>query len=570
MKKLVFLMLLTISICSKAQDSQNPNRSMTYEELLAEYQQLDKQFEQAFLISYGKTDCGESLQLFIISANGINQPKTLHEQNKCILFINNGIHPGEPDGMDASLRFVKDLLYKEKYHELLSNVVICIIPAFNIDGALNRNSHSRANQDGPEEYGFRGNAKNLDLNRDFIKTDALNTKSLKLILQQWDPDVFVDTHVSDGADYQYTMTLISSQHNKTSPPIGDYMHNVLTPALFKSMKDKKDEMTPYVSTLIEEGVPDSGIVAFLETPRFASGYLAILNSFSFITETHMLKPYPERVNSTQRFLHSILTVCNEKKDDILKARKEAFEYDQQMKIFPYNWEIDFNKKESIMFKGFDATYEKSNITSGMRLKYDRKKPYEKFIPFYDSYVAKDSIAIPKYFYIPQAWESIVKLLEASGIKPTRIMHDSTSLATTLYIKDYKTSATPFEGHYLHYNTTFNSKYELNKFKKGDYLIDCNQKNIRIALETLVPSAVDSYFNWGFFDSILQQKEWFSSYVFEDIAEKLLAENRQLEKDFEEWKSKNPNEDEFNQLYYIYSHSKYFEESFKRYPIRMIY
>ncbi len=570
MKKLLFLFLLTYSLQVKSQESRSSDHSLTYEELLTEYKRLDKQFEHAFLIPYGKTDCGEPLNLFVISAGGIFQPKQVHDQNKCVLFINNGIHPGEPDGMDASLRFAKDLLFKEKYNDLLKNVVVCIIPAFNIDGALERNSNSRVNQDGPAEYGFRGNARNLDLNRDFIKTDALNTKSIKLILQQWDPDVFVDTHVSDGADYQYTMTLISSQHSKASPPIGNYMKNVFTPALFNSMKLKKDEMTPYVSTLVEEGVPDSGIVAFLETPRFASGYATLLNSFAFITETHMLKPFPERVNSTQRFLHSMISICAEKKDEIIAARKEAFEHDLEMNSFPFNWEVDFNKKDELLFKGYESSYEKSRVTSGMRLKYDRKKPFEKVIPYYNNYVAKDTFPVPAFFYVPQAWENIIRMLDANGIKSTRIMQDSVSSATTMYIREYKTTGSAYEGHYLHYDTKTELKIEKIKFNKGDYLIDCDQKHIRIILETLVPSAVDSYFNWGFFDSILQQKEWFSSYVFEDIAEKLLAENKQLNSEFEKWKTDHPNEDEFSQLYFVYSHSEHFEKSFKRYPVRMIY
>lgn len=554
----------------KSNAVENQNYSMTYEELIGEYKRLDMLFEQAFLIPYGKTDCGEPLQLFVISSGGSIQPKQIHEQKKCVLFINNGIHPGEPDGMDASLRFAKDLLYKEKYSDLLKNVVICIIPAFNIDGALERNSNSRVNQDGPAEYGFRGNARNLDLNRDFIKTDALNTKSLKLILQQWDPDVFVDTHVSNGADYQYTLTMISSQHNKACPPIGTFMKEVFTPALFASLKSQKDEITPYVSTLTEEGIPDSGIVAFLETPRFASGYVTLLNSFSFITETHMLKPFAERVTSTHRFFHSMLRICDEKKDEIIGARKKAIEYDQQMKYFPFNWEINLNKKDDLLFKGYESSYEKSKVTTGMRLKYDRRKPYEKIIPFFDYYEAKDTFLIPDYFYIPQAWENIVRMLDANGVKSIRIMQDSISKATTVYIKDLKTTGSAFEGHYLHYNTETESKVENNKFRKGDYLIDCKQKNIRLILETLIPSSVDSYFNWGFFDSILQQKEWFSSYVFEDIAEKLLSENNQLKIDFEKWKSDNPKADEFSQLYFVYSNSEYFEKSFRRYPVRLIY
>lgn len=543
---------------------------MPYHELLEEYKKLDSQFDQAFLIPYGKDDCGESIYLFVISGTSVFQPQRLHELNKCILFINNGIHPGEPDGMDASLKFAKDLLFKGSNHKFLENVVVCIVPAYNIGGALNRNSFSRVNQDGPEEYGFRGNARNLDLNRDFIKNDAANTKSLKQILLQWNPDVFVDTHVSDGADYQYTMTLISSQHSKMSPPAGKYMREVFTPALFHSMKSKNDEMSPYVETLTWDQIPDSGIIAFLETPRFATGYTSLSNCFSFITETHMLKPFPNRVNSTLRFLNSMVSICSEKKDEILQTRKAADDYDIGIEKYPFNWEVDTNKKESISFRGFEASTIKSNVTSGSRLKYDRTKPFVKNITYFNDYLAKDTFDVPKFFLIPQPWENIARMMEANGVQPIRVLQDTLVEATTFYIADYKTVEEPYEGHYLHYNTTTTKKTGSFIIRKGDYLIDCRQKSIRIILETLIPSAVDSYFNWGFFDSVLQQKEWFSSYVFEDLAEKLLMEDKKLKSDFENWKTENPGKSEFDQLYYVYQHSKYFEDSFKRYPVRAIY
>lgn len=570
MNKIAFLCLCALTLQLNAQNLTDSNRSLPYTSLLEEYRKLDQQFDQAFLIPYGKTDGGETINLFVISGTSVFQPQRLHELNKCVLFITNGIHPGEPDGMDASLQFAKDLLFKKNNYKFLENVVVCIIPAYNIDGALNRNSTSRVNQDGPEEYGFRGTARNLDLNRDFIKTDAANTKTLKQILLQWDPDVYVETHVSDGADYQYTMTLISSQHDKMNPEVGQFMHNDLTPALFKKMKSNEDEMSPYVATLVDEGVPDSGLVAFLETPRFSTGYSSLYNRFAFITETHMLKPFPQRVKSTLLFLHCMFEICNDKKDAIITSRKNAEAYDQNLISYPFNWVLDTSKNETISFKGYESILVKSNVTSGMRLKYLHEKPYRKEIPFYNFYMPTDTFKIPKYFYLPQAWENIAKLLEANGVKLIRMMQDTSFDFTTSYISDYKTTDSPFEGHYLHFNTTTTQTIEKTPVVKGDYLIDPRQKEMRAILETLIPTSVDSYFNWGFFDSILQQKEWFSSYVFQDLAEKLLAENPELKLKFEDWKSKNPNEDEFNQLYFVYSHSKYFEKSFKRYPIRMLY
>jgi hypothetical protein len=564
-----FFIPLQLLICFLTVRGDDSNRTLTYPEVIKKYKILDVQYEQARLIPYGKTDCGESLQLFIISQSKEFDPAIIHQKKYCILFINNGIHPGEPDGIDASLKLSEELLTDPKYKSLLEKVVICIIPVFNIDGSLERGCCSRVNQNGPEKYGFRANAKNLDLNRDFVKADARNTKSLISILRKWDPDVFIDTHVSNGADYQYAMTFISSQHNKYHPIQGDFMKNELTHDLYESMKNKSDEMIPYVNTY-SHGIPDSGIVAFLESPRYLCGYMSLFNTFSFISEAHMLKPFPQRVNSTMNVLKSLVEVCNKYCDQIIEIRKQASEKILTEKKYYFNWLPDTNKKEMIDFKGYTIVKKQSEVTGGNRIFYDHDQPYEKKIPYYNEYYASDSIVIPKYFMIPQAWEEIVRLLGLNEVEIKRIDQDSVSEVTVTYISEYSTVDEPFEGRYLHYDVKSRSEIQKVKFRKGDYLIPLPQRNMRYILETLIPRSVDSYFCWGFFDSFLQQKEWFSSYVFEDLAADLLKKDSTLKNNFEKWKTENPKADDFSKLYWVYQHSPYFEKTYKMYPVYSVY
>ncbi len=160
------------------------------------------------MIEKGKTDSGKPLHIVIFSENknfDVNQ-------NKAIVLVNNGIHPGEPDGIDASMMLMRDLATAKI--KVPKNTMVVVIPVYNIDGMLNRNSSSRANQNGPEEYGFRGNARNFDLNRDFIKSDTKNSRSFQELFRSINPDVFLDNHVSNGADYQYTFTCIATQHER--------------------------------------------------------------------------------------------------------------------------------------------------------------------------------------------------------------------------------------------------------------------------------------------------------------------------------------------------------------------
>src|ERR1039458_6157956 len=177
------------------------NYSATYQECKKWYEKADSAFETVKVLDYAMTDGGHPLQLAVYSADKDFDPTSLHKKNKRIILIMNAIHPGEPEGVDASMLLLRDMATQQDWAKILENVVVCIIPQYNIEGVINRGSYSRANQDGPESYGFRGNGENLDLNRDFIKCDSRNTRAFTQLFHDWDPDVFIDNHTSDGADY---------------------------------------------------------------------------------------------------------------------------------------------------------------------------------------------------------------------------------------------------------------------------------------------------------------------------------------------------------------------------------
>jgi murein tripeptide amidase MpaA len=238
--KFITLFILSLStISSFAQQTpyerSNKNQTATYNEAISFYKELAKNYPQARFLAYGSTDFGKPLNLLVLSKDKVFDPAAIRKANKRVLLINNGIHPGEPEGIDASMMLARDLL---KNNQLPANVVICIIPVYNIDGSFNRSSTSRANQNGPEAYGFRGNSKNYDLNRDFIKTDSKNSAAFQEIFNIWQPEVFVDTHTSNGADYQYTMTLIPTQRDKLNSILSSYLTQTMVPELYYGMKKK--------------------------------------------------------------------------------------------------------------------------------------------------------------------------------------------------------------------------------------------------------------------------------------------------------------------------------------------
>src|SRR5476651_652829 len=306
-KSLLILMAVMLVVTARAQLtpfelSKDKNYTATYKEIVSYYNKVSKLYPQMKLYNYGMTDIGKPLTLIVLSKDKVFDPALIQKQNKRVLLINNGIHPGEPEGIDASMMLVRDLLKKDK---LPKDVVLCFIAVYKIDGCINR-GQSRISQNGPEAYGFRGNYRNLDLNRDFIKADSRNVPAFMQVLNTWKPQVFVDNHTSDGADYQYVMTLIETQKDKQNPLLAQYTSNTLSPELYKRMKKSGYEMTPYVESA--QATPDSGIVAFLETPRFATGFAAQHNIICYITETHMLKPFDKRVYATYDFMQALVDI----------------------------------------------------------------------------------------------------------------------------------------------------------------------------------------------------------------------------------------------------------------------
>lgn len=547
------------------------NRTVTYHECIAFYRQLDKKYPQARLLEYGLTDVGKPLHVFAISSDTDFNPSSVHHKNRPVVLILNGIHPGEPDGIDASMMLADTILSTERGKRLLGNTVLLIIPAYNIDGMLNKGCCSRANQNGPEEYGFRGNARHLDLNRDFIKCDSENAKSFTRLFREWNPHVLMDTHVSNGADYSYTMTLISTQHNKLHPVLGSFLKQKFTPALFKSMKEKGDEMIPYVNTKSYGDDPETGLYGFLETPRYATGYAALFNTIGFVAESHMLKPFPQRVQSTYRLLVSLLENVKTYSDEIISNKIKADHECASTKNFGLKWDTDTLKFDTLLFRGFEIRKEKSKVTGQDRIRYDRTAPFERPIRFYDYYHSIINIQRPEYYLIPQAWKEVIERMKLNNVKMIPLLSDTTIEAEVMYIDKYKATSTPYEGHYINTVQELRKQKEKVKVYKGDFLIPVNQSCNRYIVETIEPQGTDSWFTWGFFDAILQQKEWFSSYVFEDLADSLLKADAKLRTDFIAKKETDSAfaKDEFAQLYFIYQRSPYFEKTYRRYPVLRI-
>ena len=545
-------------------EKSNGIQSATYFECTNYYNVLFLKYNTINIKKIYTTDAGYPLDLVIYDKEKDFSPLKWRNKNKIVILVNNGIHPGEPDGIDASMMFTRDIVTGKI--KAPDNVILAIIPVYNIGGSLNRNSFSRVNQDGPVEYGFRGNAQNLDLNRDFIKADSKNAKAFAEIFQWLDPDIFIDNHVSDGADYQHTMTLLTTQHNKLGGEIGEFLHDVFEPALYKSMEQKKWPMCPYVN--FEEGNVEKGWAAFYDPPRYSSGYAALFQTIAFVPETHMLKPFADRVKSTYAFMQTVMEQASVNAHEIQTKRKATIEAVKKQKDFVLSWKVDSSNYETINFKGYEAAYKVSEVTGLQRLYYDHSKPFEKPVKFYNFFKPVTTIQKPKAYIIPQGWHTAIDLLKLNAVKMQQLKKDTTIAVNYYHIDDYKSWARPYEKHHFNYNVKVTEKTDSIHFLKGDYIIYTGQRADGYITETLEPLADDSYFNWNFFDAVLQQKEGYSEYRWEDVAAEYLQKHPELKQQLEEKKKTDTAfaNSASAQLEFVYKNSPYYEPAHLRYPV----
>ncbi len=542
----------------------------TYQEIINHYKTLDEKYSQAKLLDLGLSDAGDPLHAFIVSQDLTFDPRHPSRKDKIVVMIMNGIHPGEPDGIDAGMMFFDVILGSQEGMKEYKDLIFVVIPVYNVGGCKNQSPFRRANQNGPSSYGSRGNGRNLDLNRDFIKADSRNTRLFHKLFKDWDPDLFLDTHVSNGADYTYTNTLLATTSDKLPPPQKELLEESLEPFLYQRMKKAGHEMIPYVNVF--RGDPKDGYSQFYDSPRYSTGYAALHGCIGFMLENHMLKDFKERVYSTFEFLLDFGTMALKYRKEIKEARSGSASLIQGKKSFPIQWTLDKDQQGSLEFKGYEKVPTISQVTGDTVWVYDREKPWEEEIPYWKRYKVVDSVSKPFAYLIPFAWSELAEELKRNGVEVKKLKTDlSVDQVTHYKISKIETSRRISGGHYYHWQVETEELVARGKFEKEDLLVLCDQEKVRFIIETLEPRATDSYFRWNYFDQVLQRQEWFSTYVFDSYAEKFLEENPEVRAKFDK-KMKEDEEFAGNptlQYIFIFDESPYSEPEYMLYPISRI-
>jgi murein tripeptide amidase MpaA len=537
-------------------------RTPRYDETVGWLKKLVADAPQLQLIPLGQSPEGRVLWMVAASQQRSFTPGALRATRKPTLLAQACIHAGEVDGKDAGLMLLRDLTVRKTKADVLDQVNFLFIPIFNVDGHERFSATSRINQRGPRESGWRTTARNLNLNRDYTKLDAPETRMLVKAINEWAPDLYLDLHVTDGADYEYDVTF---GHNDQawSPAVGLWLGETLSPTLDRDLAAMGHIPGPLIQ-VVDERDPSQGILGWRATPRYSNGYGDARHLPTLLVETHSLKPFRQRVLGTYVLLESALRTLGRQATSLREA-VAADEARRPVQV-PLDWKTSDGPPRTIELKGIDWRIVPSGVSGDTRIEY-LGTPRTLSVPVLDNTQPKVVARRPKAYWIPPSWPDVTDRLAVHGITLERLTAPRDVAVEHLRIEAPKLAAEPFEGR-IPVTASFTSERGTERYPAGSVRVSTDQPKGDLAILLLEPSSPDSFFQWGFFLEALQPTEYAEDYVLEPMAERMLAGDAALKADFERKLREDPAfaKSREQRLAWFYRRTPFYDERARLYPV----
>jgi hypothetical protein len=581
MRKLIFLFFLFIPFAGHNQDStlvtfyekSGGKKTPRYNETMEFCRQLASASQMVSVTNFGESAQGRKLPLVVVDRHGLSDPEKIRAEGRILVLIQACIHPGECEGKDAGLMLIRDLILGKKYPGILDHVSVLFIPIFNVDGHERFGPCNRINQNGPEEMGWRVTATNLNLNRDYLKADSPEMQGWLRMFNKWLPEFFIDTHTTDGADYQYVLTYYMNIYGGMDEGLTNWSKDVFLKSWNRSMESEGIPVFTYIEFRSWHN-PESGIEMNVSPPMLSQGYTALRNRPGLLVETHMLKPYDQRVSATYECLANCLTILNKEYQNLANLEKKADNYfstqDFRKKEYPLHYKTIFTDSIMVDFLGIAFTRNHSEITGEDWYSYGKEKKTFK-VPLFEKNAVELSVWLPEAYIVPVEWRSVTERLKLHGIKFTRLTHDTVIRVSGYRLSNPKWRTNTYEGRHGLISFEMNETTEELVFPAGSAVVDLNQPAAAVIAHILEPRGNGSFLSWGFFDAVFEQKEYAENYVMEEKAKKMLAGDPKLKEEFEQKKKQDTTfaSDPNAILNWFFSKTPYWDNRKGLYPVGRI-
>lgn len=537
----------------------DPNKSLSYEQVMRLSHDLALKYPNNIkFMSLGLSEQNDTIPALIIFKDKANNPREIANQNKATLMIQAGIHAGEPDGIDAGFMLIRTLFSNTNYLDLLDNVSIIFIPVFNVDGLKLLSPYHRINQNGPELQGWRANALNLNLNRDYMKASSIEMKNWLQFYHYWNPDLFIDCHTTDGADYQYVMTFDMQLPLFMSNNFNNFFKTNFIPYFTNEMDKKGFFSTQYVA-FRNWFSPESGLAASVYSPILSHSYPLLNNRPALLLESHMLKPYKQRVLATHQAILIILQWMNDNKNLLQNILSKEDEYSLSIAnpnmLFPIEYKLADHRSKKIL-KGYEFRKVISPVTGLSYYTYDNSKPIDVTLDFWDSIEVKNNAVLPYGYILGPEWKHLIDILKLHQVSFFILTEEMKIKVQYYYLTNLEYNNSIFEGTF---SPIFSSQLRdtLIDFPRGSFFIPINQKSWKSIVYLLEPESAVSFMHMGYFNSMFERKEYGEIYVLDTLAQNMLKD-KNIAAAFEEKKAKDLDfaKDAWGQLMWFYDNSSW--------------
>ncbi|WP_372859198.1 M14 family metallopeptidase [Pseudoalteromonas sp.] len=515
----------------------------------------------------GYSNSKRAIKMLIASEQGFFDAGQMANSTKPTVLIQAGIHAGEIDGKDAMFMLLRDIA-TGKRRDILKKVNILFIPILNVDGHERSSAFNRINQRGPVKMGFRTNANNLNLNRDFTKLDTPEVKSVLAVINDYNPNLYIDVHVTDGADYQYDVTYgYNPVFASESPAISDALNRYFKPVIDQTLTEQGHIPGPLVFVMDKQEFK-SGLAGWVATPRFSNGWGDLRSLPTILVENHSLKPYKQRVLGTYVFIDGAIEALAAHKDKLANAVKKEQQFVPKQLIVKRGYA---EQADYIKFKGIAYSKSVNALSNQQEVSYlGKKQDYDKLPIFWQKEV-QHTVEVPKSFFIPPVYTDIIEKLALHGVSINKLSGANTQPLKMAKVSQYSFDNAPFEGRFR-VSARFDYVPATNVDLDGWFEVSTQQKAGELAVHLLHPEAPDSFFAWGEFNTIFQRTEYMENYALIPFAEKMLSDDPKLAAAFNK-KLKQDKAFATNpeaRLNWLYEHSPFYDQAYLKYPILMSY
>jgi hypothetical protein len=485
--------------------------------------------------TFGTTPEGRPMVVVVAARDGDFTPAAARKAGKPVVLLQAGIHPGEIEGKDAGLMLLRDIAVTGKLSHLVDHVVLVYIPVFSVDGHENSTPYNRINQNGPDSMGFRGQSQYLNLNRDYVKADAPEMRAWLKLWNAWLPDLLVDIHTTDGADYQYDLTWYAEDPHKLDPAIAAWQKQAFEGSIFPAYEKMGHLAAPYLEFVDGRDVR-KGIENFGSGPRFSTGYAALQDRAGLLIETHMLKSYEVRVRATYDVVRAVLDYVGAHPAALIAASQAADAHTvARANDANANVAVSFRPDPAgtpFVLKGWAFTQTPSDISGDTWVQYDPKTPRDYTIENRNGLLPDISVKPPAAYVVPAQWTDTIERLAAHGIRFTRTSAPVTVRAEGYQLDDPSWASKPFERHLMLQSFRQTAAMREVVLPPGSAIVPLDQRAANVAINLLEPEAPDSLLRWGFFNAVFEAKEYGEPRVLEALARQMMAKDPALRQAFE--------------------------------------